>query len=95
MWAVANANDPTADFPEQVAQTLAHLEAGLAEAGSDRTRLLSVQVILAHIAMRGTFDELWVEWIGPDPAHWPQRAIYEGRPSPGLLIEIIATATRS
>ena len=97
VWTVANATDPAAapDFPAQVTQTLAALDANLAEAGTGRDRLLSVQVLLASLAMKSAFDELWVAWIGPDPAHWPQRACVEGKPAPGLLIEIAAVAARS
>lgn len=96
VWTVANATDPSTatDFPSQVTQTLAALDEGLREAGSSRQHLLSVQVILAHLAMKSAFDELWQEWIGLDPAHWPQRACFEGKPAPGLLIEVSAVATR-
>ena len=31
----------------------------------------------------------------PDPSHWPQRACFEGKPAPGLLIEVMAVAARS
>jgi enamine deaminase RidA (YjgF/YER057c/UK114 family) len=96
VWAVANATDPATapDFPSQVTQTLDALDAGLREAGTSRARLLSVQVVLTNLAMKTSFDELWQEWIGPDPAHWPQRACFEGKPAPGLLVEISAVAAR-
>jgi enamine deaminase RidA (YjgF/YER057c/UK114 family) len=96
VWTIANATDPAraTDFPAQVTQTLAALDEGLREAGSSRERLLSVQVMLASLAMKSAFDELWREWIGPDPAHWPQRACFEGKPAPGLLIEVSAVAVR-
>jgi enamine deaminase RidA (YjgF/YER057c/UK114 family) len=96
VWTVANATDPTTtpDFPAQVTQTLDALDAALREAGSSRERLLSVQVILASLAMKSAFDEIWCAWIGPDPQHWPQRACFEGKPAPGLLVEIVAVAVR-
>ena len=97
VWTVANATDPASapDFPAQVTQTLAALDDGLREAGSSRDQLLSVQVLLASLAMKSAFDEIWRDWIGPDPAHWPQRACFEGKPAPGLLIEVMAVAARS
>lgn len=96
VWTVANATDPAAapDFPAQVTQTLAALDEGLRDAGSSRDRLLSVQVMLASLAMKSAFDEIWNRWIGSDPANWPQRACFEGRAAPGLLIEITAVAAR-
>src|SRR3954454_20924266 len=56
VWTVANATDPSADFEAQAAQSLAMLESHLAEAGSARTHLLSLQVILTEIANRDAFD---------------------------------------
>ncbi len=94
VWTVSNARDTSADFVAQVDETLALLDASLAEAGSSRERLLSVQVLLVDIADRDVFDARWRAWIGPDPAHWPQRAVYGAPLAPGLLIEIIATAAR-
>lgn len=92
VWTVANATDPSADFETQVAQSLAMLEAHLTEAGSARTHLLSLQVILTEIANRDAFDHQWREWIGPDPAHWPQRVCFQAELAPGLLVELVAVA---
>jgi enamine deaminase RidA (YjgF/YER057c/UK114 family) len=65
VWTVATATDLTADFEGQVAQSLQILEAHLTMAGSARTHLLSVQVMLTDIALWSAFDTLWQEWIGP------------------------------
>jgi enamine deaminase RidA (YjgF/YER057c/UK114 family) len=92
VWTVANATDTAASFEGQAAQTLRMLESHLVEAGSARTHLLSLQVLVADIADRGTFDRLWQEWIGPNPAHWPQRACFQSALAPGLLVELIAVA---
>lgn len=94
VWTVSNASTQGADFDAQAVETLQRLDQALREAGSDRSRLLSVQVILADIAMREAFDGLWQAWIGPDPEHWPQRAVFGGSLAPGLLLEVIATAAR-
>ncbi len=94
VWTVANASTHGEDFQAQAVETLQRLDQSLREAGSDRSRLLSVQVILADIAMREAFDAIWQAWIGPDPRHWPQRAVFGGSLAPGLMLEIIATAAR-
>jgi len=90
IWTVANAVDSSAGFEEQVGQSLRMLESHLVEAGSARTHLLSLQVILADISSREAFDTLWREWIGPNPEHWPQRACFQSALAPGLLIELVA-----
>ena len=95
VWAVSNASTPGADFEAQAVETLQRLDQSLREAGSDRGRLLSVQVILVDVSMRDAFDALWQAWIGPDPQHWPQRAVHGGALAPGLLLEVVATAARS
>ena len=92
IYTVANARQASAPFAEQVAQSLAMLDAHLREAGSSRARILSLQVLLADIAHRPEFDRHWVEWIGADPDHWPQRACFQAALAPGLLIELIVVA---
>lgn len=92
IWTVANTRDKTAAFEEQVRQSFRMLEGHLAEAGSARTHLLSVQVILADMGTRDVFDRLWQEWLGPQPEHWPQRASFQAALAPGLLLELIAVA---
>lgn len=94
VWTVSNARTLSAGFESQVAETLELLEAALSMAGSDKTQLLSVQVILSDIATREMFNEIWCTWIGDNSDHWPQRAVLGGSLAPGLLIEIIATAAR-
>lgn len=95
VWTVANASDPGAPFEEQVAQSLAMLQRHLAEGGSARTHLLSLQVMLADIARRDAFDRIWQDWIGPDSAHWPQRAVFQAALAPGLQVELVAVAAEA
>ena len=92
VYTVANARRLPASFAEQAVESLAMLDAHLAEGGSSRSGLLSIQVLLTDIADRAEFDRLWVEWVGDDPAHWPQRACYQAALAPGLMIELIAVA---
>ncbi|MES3024583.1 MAG: Rid family hydrolase [Pseudomonadota bacterium] len=92
IWTVANASANTAGFEAQVRETLQLLDTHLAEAGSARTHLLSLQVIFSDIADRTVFEPLWQAWIGPDPAHWPQRACYAAALAPGLLLELVVVA---
>ena len=95
VWTVTNARDPAGDLATQVGETLALLEQFLHAAGSGKTRMLSVQVLLASIDDRAAFDRLWCDWIGDDPAHWPQRAVYGAALAPGLRVEMLVTAART
>ena len=92
VYTVANARRVPAPFADQAAQSLAMLDAHLAEAGTSRAGLLSIQVLLVDIADRAEFDRQWTAWIGPDPMHWPQRACHQAALAPGLAIELIAVA---
>ena len=87
------AGDPDAGVYEQTRDILAQIDAHLAAAGTDRSRLLSVSIWLADIA---TFDELnraWDEWV--DRANLPARATVEARlASPAYKVEIAGVAAR-
>jgi enamine deaminase RidA (YjgF/YER057c/UK114 family) len=95
VWTVANATDSTADFAAQVTQSLAMLDTHLREAGSARTHILSIQVLLADIADRDAFDALWRQWIGPDARHWPQRVCCQAAMAPGLRVELAVVAAQA
>lgn len=92
VWTVSNARNLAGDFAAQARETLEFLDASLEQAGSSRECLLSVQVILSDIGDREQFDRLWCQWLGDDPAHWPQRAVFGASLAPGLLLEVVATA---
>lgn len=94
VFTVANATDGAAPFGVQLRQTLAMLDEHLAFAGSSRAQLLSVHVYLTDFGNKAAFDAAWSEWIGPDSAAWPQRAVTGAPLAGGLLLEIVATAFR-
>lgn len=75
----------------QTREVLAKIEALLAEAGSDKSKLVAVNVFLPHItdfdAMNGVYDA-WVD--GSEP---PARACTEARlADPDLRVEMTAIA---
>jgi enamine deaminase RidA (YjgF/YER057c/UK114 family) len=78
---------------EQTRQVLARIDQNLADAGSDKTRLLSATVYLTDIASKAAMDEVWNEWIGPE--NWPQRACVQVGLTPGVLVEIAVVAARA
>lgn len=67
------------------------IDALLARAGTDKTRLLMVQIFLADMADYDGMNRVWDAWV---PAgHTPPRATVQARLArPEWKIEIIATA---
>lgn len=86
------AEDPDADISEQTISTLARVDALLAEVGTDKTHLLSVQIFLRDIDNDfAAMNEVWNAWV-PD-GHAPARACVEGHMArSALLVEICVTA---
>ena len=64
----------------------------IAAAGTDKTRLLSAQVFLSDMNTKARFDAVWNPWIGPHPAHWPQRACVGATLAGTCQVEIILLA---
>ena len=76
---------------EQARDILALVDRLLAEAGTDKTRLLTVTVWLADMRRAEEFNLVWDEWVPEGEA--PARATVEGRlTSPEHAIKIAVTA---
>ncbi|MCI0670070.1 MAG: RidA family protein [Myxococcaceae bacterium] len=85
------AEDTTQDVRGQTAQVLRQIDAQLKAVGSDKTKLLSVQVFLSDIRFFDAMNEAWEAWL--DREHAPVRATIEARlATPGYLVEMMAIA---
>jgi enamine deaminase RidA (YjgF/YER057c/UK114 family) len=85
------ATDYNASVTEQTKQVLDKIDALLAEAGTSKSNVLSVSVLLSNIADFAAMNSVYDTWI--DPANPPARATYEARlADPSLRVEIIAIA---
>jgi len=85
------ADDPTADVTGQARQVLAQIDALLAEAGSDRTKILSATVYLPDIGDFAAMNAVWEQWVVP--GHTPARATVEAKlaaPQYRIEIQIVA-----
>jgi len=81
------ASDAEADIRTQTRQVLDKIDALLAEAGSDKSKILSAQVWLASIGHFAQMNEVWDSWVPEGQA--PARACIEARlAAPNLLVEI-------
>ncbi len=87
------ADDKSGDIASQTRQALAKVDDMLSRAGTDKSRLLSVQIWLKTMADFDGMNAVYDAWVVPGNA--PTRAC--GRvelADPGYLVEIIAIAAR-
>jgi enamine deaminase RidA (YjgF/YER057c/UK114 family) len=83
--------DLTQDIAGQVRQVLGEIDALLARAGSDRSRILSAVVWLADIADFAAMNAVWDAWVVPGQT--PARATVQARLSdPAMKVEIMVVA---
>ena len=82
---------PGASVAEQTRAVLAQVDRLLAEAGTDKSRILSATIWLADIGTFGEMNAVWDAWI--DPANPPARATGEVKlAAPEYKVEIIVTS---
>ncbi len=83
--------DPTADITGQTQQILSEIDKLLEQVGSDKTRILQVQIFLADIQAIGAMNAVWDQWVVQ--GHTPPRATVQAPlANPQWLIEIVLSA---
>ena len=88
------ADDTSADVGGQTKQILGKIDALLAEAGTDKTRILSANIWLRDIGTFAQMNASWDAWV--PQGNTPARATVEAKlASPSLLVEIAVIAARS
>jgi len=88
------ADETTANVAGQTRQVLAAIDRLLADAGSDKTRILSATVYLADIKTFGEMNSAWDAWVSRE--HPPARATVQARlAAPVYLVEIQVIAAKS
>ena len=91
VWVAGQVGTPGDSVAGQTRTCLAEVDRILAEAGTDKTRILSAQIWLADMAGFTEMNAVWDAWV---PAgHPPARATGEARlAAPDYAVEIIVTA---
>ncbi len=75
----------------QTADILAQIDETLAQAGSDKTRLLKVNIWLSDISTIGEMNSVWDKWVVPGKT--PARATVEAKlADAGWAVEIMVEA---
>jgi enamine deaminase RidA (YjgF/YER057c/UK114 family) len=83
--------EPGASVTEQTKAILSQIDALLAEAGADKTRIVSAQIWMADMADFAEMNAVWDEWV--PQGHTPARATGEAKlATPDYKVEIIVTA---
>ena len=78
---------------EQTKDILSIIDGYLAEAGTDKTKLLTANIWLADIATFNEMNAVWDAWVAPGAT--PARATVEAKlASPQYTVEIMVTAAR-
>ena len=91
VWLAGQVGTPGASVAQQTADCLVEVDRILAEAGTDKTRILSVQIWLADIATFAEMNSVWDTWV--TAGHTPARATGEAKlATPDYKVEIIVTA---
>tara|TARA_R110000787_G_scaffold16622_68_gene51940 strand:+ start:19807 stop:20157 length:351 start_codon:yes stop_codon:yes gene_type:complete len=86
-------NAPGATVKEQTEDILANVEKLLAEAGTDKTKLLSANIWLSNIQDFAEMNSVWDAWV-PE-GHAPCRACVEARlASPKFTVEMMIVAAK-
>ena len=87
------APDKTADVTSQTKQVLAEIDKALAEAGSDKSKLLTVQIWLKDIKDFAAMNAVYTAWVDQD--NKPCRATVEAAlATPDYLVEIMCVAAK-
>ena len=86
-------DDAAAGVYEQTRDILAQIDAHLAAAGSDKSKILTATIWVSDIRLRANMNEAWTAWA--DPKNLPARACIEAKlADPRALVEIMVTAAR-
>ena len=93
VYLAGQVGEPGDDVTAQTKTTLAEIDALLAAAGTDKSKILMATIWLADIADFEAMNAVWDAWV--DPANPPARATSEARlATPDYLVEIIVVAAR-
>ena len=87
------ADDTKADVKGQTKQILDKIDALLAKAGTDKSKVLSANIWLTDIATWSQMNEVWDAWVAP--GNTPARATVEAKlAAPGLKVEIMVQCAK-
>jgi enamine deaminase RidA (YjgF/YER057c/UK114 family) len=88
------ASDTKQDILGQTREVLGHIDRLLAEAGSDKSRILSTQIYITDMANFPAMNTVWETWVVPGQT--PPRATVEAKlADPACLVEVVIVAAQA
>ena len=94
VWLAGQIGNPGDSVADQTRQCLAEVDRILAEAGTDKTRILSAQIWLASMGDFAEMNAVWDSWA--PKGHTPARATGESAlATPDYKVEIIVIAAKA
>jgi enamine deaminase RidA (YjgF/YER057c/UK114 family) len=81
------------DIRSQTADVLRQIDLRLAEAGSDKTRILRTQIFLSDIGDIAAMNEVWDAWVVAGSAP-PRATVQAPLGDPAWRIEVVVTAAQ-
>ena len=85
------ADDTRQDVAGQTRQVLSTIDGLLAQAGTDKTKILTATIVLADMATFADMNAVWDTWVAQ--GNTPARATIEAKlAAPQYKVEIIVTA---
>jgi enamine deaminase RidA (YjgF/YER057c/UK114 family) len=86
------ADDKSQDMRGQTAQVLKKIDAVLAQAGTNKSRIMSATVYMADASLKDEMNESWMAWV--DRSNLPTRTAVGAVLTPGTMVEITVCATK-
>jgi enamine deaminase RidA (YjgF/YER057c/UK114 family) len=87
------AEGATQNIGGQTREVLGHIDRLLADAGSDKTRILTCQIFLADLKDFDGMNAVWDEWVAD--GHAPPRATVQAKLAKAeWLVEMVVTAAQ-
>lgn len=85
--------DNTEGIVAQTADVLRQIDQLLAEAGSDKSRILMCQIFLSDIADISGMNQAWDDWVAEGNAP-PRATVQAALANPAWLIEVVVSAAQ-
>ena len=86
------ADDKFQDMKGQTAQVLKKIDGVLAQAGTNKSRILSATVYMADASLKDAMNEAWMAWV--DRSNLPTRTAVGAALTPGTMVEITVCAAK-
>jgi enamine deaminase RidA (YjgF/YER057c/UK114 family) len=90
------ANDLSQDISGQMREVLSMIDTLLAQASSDKSRILMAHIYLADLADYASMNEVWDAWVSDIKGNAPPRATVQAKlANPNYKVEVVITAAQN